>query len=72
MSPGQRIERAGLTAAERLAFTVAERLGMTVGDVLERMTTAEIIQWLRLPQTDKRLADEQSLRELVERYGRSR
>jgi len=42
---------------------------MTVGDVLERMTTAEILTWAKLPKIDKRHADEESLRALVRGYG---
>jgi|TARA_R100001443_G_scaffold1956_1_gene6651 hypothetical protein len=38
---------------------------MTVGDVLERMTTAEILTWAKLPQIDKRHADQASLQALV-------
>ncbi len=43
----------GLTTAERLTFAIAERLGMTVGELMERMTAAELLTWMNLPAIDQ-------------------
>lgn len=65
--------RVGLTPAQRIAFYVAERLGMTVGEVCERMTTAEILTWARLPKIDEEHERERNVRKFWERiHGGSR
>ena len=73
MHEGERTRPAGLTPADRLAFMVAERVGMTVGEVLDRMTTAEIMTWARLPQIDEQHENARSLAKFMERFnGHSR
>ena len=56
----------GLTPAERLTFSIAERLGMTVGELLERMSAAELMTWMMLPQIDAEAERNRNLKRMRE------
>ena len=56
----------GLTPAERLVFSLAERLGMTVGELLERMSAAELMTWMTLPQIDAESERNRNLKRMRE------
>ena len=56
----------GLTPAERLTFSIAERLGMTVGELLERMSAAELMTWMSLPRIDSELERARNLNRMRE------